>query len=210
MQLCFYAAGRMGVPPGPLQRGMLVLLQTLGPYLAERVAAPQDEGFAAWQASRWQREQQPALLSLDVGQGARSWQRLTRRLGEWCNVPLTAMILRLPEYGGFAALQLAFCRQLPTDSWAEISISYAAHLVLSAPCAAANPGSWGQQAWEHLHRALQPGMPGWPAACARFLHDHGGTLLRLHLVLFYLYGTYFQPAKRVTGGWGVGGCLGGC
>ncbi len=65
--------------------------------------------------------------------------------------------------------------------------------------AATTAGAWSQQARERAQQALQPGAPGWPAASARFLLDHGGTLLRLHLALFYVYGTYFQPAKRVTG-----------
>ncbi|GAB4816692.1 hypothetical protein N2152v2_003738 [Parachlorella kessleri] len=134
--------GRIGVPPGPLQRGLLVMLQAVGPYLAERVSAPQDEGFAAWQASRWQ-QQQGGEEAQGNGHGARQeagWRQVLRRLG-----------------------------------------------------------AWSQQARERAQQALQPGAPGWPAASARFLLDHGGTLLRLHLALFYVYGTYFQPAKRVTG-----------
>lgn len=52
---------------------------------------------------------------------------------------------------------------------------------------------------ERAQRALQPDSPGWPAATARFLTENAGTLLRLHLALFYVWGTYFQPAKRVSG-----------
>ena len=71
------ATGGAGLAPGTLRRGTLVLLQTLAPYLAERVALQQDEGFAAWQASRLQqqREQQHSEQQRQQqqreGQGAR-------------------------------------------------------------------------------------------------------------------------------------------
>lgn len=46
------ATGAVGAPPGNVRRGALVLLQSLGPYLAEKLAAPHDSEFAAWRAAR--------------------------------------------------------------------------------------------------------------------------------------------------------------
>lgn len=66
------------MPPGPLQRGLLVLLQAVAPYLAERISAPQDEGFAAWQAARWQHEAHEGAVDAGGGGG---WRVVTRRLG---------------------------------------------------------------------------------------------------------------------------------
>jgi len=58
-----------------------VLLQAVGPYLAERVSAPQDEGFAAWQASRvLQQQGQPQGDGRGDGQEA-GWRQVLRCLG---------------------------------------------------------------------------------------------------------------------------------
>ena len=46
------ATGAVGVEPVTLRRGTLVLLQTLGPFLAEKALAPRDDEVAAWQAAR--------------------------------------------------------------------------------------------------------------------------------------------------------------
>jgi peroxin-10 len=46
------AAGVAGAAPGRARRGALVLLQALGPYLAEKAVAPQHDELAAWQAAR--------------------------------------------------------------------------------------------------------------------------------------------------------------
>ena len=73
-------AGRVGVPPGPLRRAVLVLLQTLGPYIAERMAAPQDEGFAAWQAARWGQQGAPPPSSPSGASGGAL--QAARNLGE--------------------------------------------------------------------------------------------------------------------------------
>ena len=55
-----------------------------------------------------------------------------------------------------------------------------------------------QQLRCEVQRAAQPLARHVPAAAAA-LRDHGATLLRLHLALFYLYGAYYQPSKRAAG-----------
>ena len=127
-------AGAAGAPPGTARRGLLVLLQALGPYLADRLApADEDDGLAAW------RQAQAAAAAGRQQQSSAPPGPLQR---------LAAGVRRLREAVAAAA----------------------------APAAA------------HL-----------PAAGA-FLRDYGPTLLRIHLVLFYLYGRYYQPAKRAAGG----------
>jgi peroxin-10 len=73
------ASGAVGVPPGVVRRGSLVLLQSLGPYLAERAAAPQDDEFAAWQAARL-RAASPPPTRPEATSGSAALQRL-RHLG---------------------------------------------------------------------------------------------------------------------------------
>ncbi|PRW05841.1 peroxisome biogenesis factor 10-like isoform X1 [Chlorella sorokiniana] len=126
-------AGAAGAPPGTARRGLLVLLQALGPYLADRLAAPaeEDDGLAAWRQAQ-------AAAAAGRQQDSAPPSPLQR---------LAAGVQRLREAVAAAA----------------------------APAAA------------HL-----------PAAGA-FLRDYGPTLLRIHLVLFYLYGCYYQPAKRAAG-----------
>lgn len=46
------ATGSVGLEPGTMRRGALVLLQSLGPLLAEKALATRDDGLAAWQAAR--------------------------------------------------------------------------------------------------------------------------------------------------------------
>ena len=85
------ATGRLGAPPGAAQRGMLVLLQSLGPYLAERLAAPQpDDSFAAWQAERWQQQQQQQ----QQGQQSEGAAAQARWLLLWVRVRAAAQQLR--------------------------------------------------------------------------------------------------------------------
>lgn len=128
-------AGAAGAPPGTARRGLLVLLQALGPYLADRLAAPADEddGLAAW------RQAQAAA--------AAGWQQQS-------SAPPSPL------------QRLATGVQRLREAVAAAAAPAAAHL---------------------------------PAAGA-FLRDYGPTLLRIHLVLFYLYGRYYQPAKRAVGG----------
>ena len=131
--------GAAGVPPGPARRGLLVLLQAVGPYLADRLAAPQDDddGFTAWQAAQQQQEGQQREGQQQVHQPPALLQRVA-----------------------------AVARQLREGA---------------------------QQAAQPLTRHL-------PRATS-LLRDHAATLLRIHLALFYIYSLYYQPSKRVTGGW---------
>lgn len=63
-----------------------------------------------------------------------------------------------------------------------------------------------QQLRASLQRAAAPALRHLPAAAA-FVRDHAGTLLRIHLALFYLFGVFYQPSKRVAGGQGGQGLL---
>lgn len=50
-------------------------------------------------------------------------------------------------------------------------------------------------------RAAQqvPRSTAFPRQAARWLLQHGPLLLRIHVALFYLFGTYYHWEKRVTG-----------
>jgi peroxin-10 len=133
-------------PPGPTRRGVLVLLQALGPYLAERLAAPEDDGFAAWQQA------QAAARAESARQ-----QRQQRQQQQQETQPATAAALLLQRVAA-AAQQLAAATQ-------------------------------------HAARPVTRHLP----AAASFLTQHGGTLVRIHLALFYIFGLYYQPSKRVSG-----------
>lgn len=151
-------AGAAGVLPGPARRGLLVLLQAAGPYLADRLAAVGDDadgigdaGFAAW------REAQAAALA-----GAEQEQQ--RRQQQQQQQP-----------------------QQPHQQLLQRLVAVIATLRQAAA------------------QAVQPVTARLPAAAA-ILRQHGATLLRVHLALFYLYSRYYQPSKRAAGGWlGSGG-----
>lgn len=46
------ATGAVGAEPRTMRRGALVLLQSIGPFLAEKAVAPRHDEFAAWQVAR--------------------------------------------------------------------------------------------------------------------------------------------------------------
>jgi peroxin-10 len=129
--------------PGAARRGLLVLLQALGPYLAERLVTPEDDAFAAWQRMQAEARAQQAAAARHQRQNQQT------------------------DSSAAALLQ---------------QVSDAAHRLSSA-----------------TQHAVQPLTRHLPAAVA-VLKSHGPTALRVHLALFYLYGLYYQPTKRLTGG----------
>eukprot|EP00887_Chlorella_sp_A99_P001923 scaffold18.g1923.t1 len=134
--------GALGGRPVAARRGALVLLQALGPYLADRLAATQqDDDLAAWQAGLWQQQQQQRQQQQQEQQGEEPplWRRAL--------VAAQATARHAGEAASGAALTAA----------------------------------------RHFPRATV------------LLQEHWASLLRLHLALFYLYGTYYQPSKRATG-----------
>ncbi|KAL4428030.1 hypothetical protein ABPG75_002119 [Micractinium tetrahymenae] len=137
-----------GTLPGAARRGLLVLVQAAGPYLADRLAAAapageadeEEDGFAAWrraqaEAAAAQRQQEQQGRQQAVGQP-----------------------------------------QLLLQQAAELA----------------------QQLRAAAQRAAAPVLRHLPVAAA-LVRDHAGTLLRIHLALFYLFGAYYQPSKRVAG-----------
>lgn len=137
--------------PGPARRGLLVLLQAVGPYLADRLAAAapaeegeEEDGFVAWRRAQAEAAAAAAQQQRQEQQGQEAPPGRPRQLVQ--GAADLAQRLR-------ATLQLATApalRRLPT--------------------------------------------------VAAFVRDHAGTLLRLHLAMFYLFGAYYQPSKRATGG----------
>lgn len=136
--------------PGPARRGLLVLVQALGPYLAERLAAPPDDEFTAWQQAQ------------AAARAAAACQQQQQHGGQHAPSQAALLMQRL------AASSSRF--------------------------------------WAAATRAAEPATRHVPAAAA-WLRQHGGTLLRIHLALFYVYGLYYQPSKRVAGAMLLGGAL---
>ncbi|EFN58371.1 hypothetical protein CHLNCDRAFT_16970, partial [Chlorella variabilis] len=134
-------AGTAGAPPGAMRRGLLVVLHSLGPYLADRLAAPEDDGFAAWQQAQADAHPNATAVALQ------HHEQQTVTTG-------AALLQRL--------------------------------------------ASAGRQVAGAVQRASQPVTTHLPAATA-FLKVHGTTVMRIHLALFYMYGLYYQPVKRVAG-----------
>ena len=142
-------AGTAGAPPGAMRRGLLVVLHSLGPYLADRLAAPEDDGFAAWQQAQADAHANATAVALQ------HHEQQTVTTG-------AALLQRL--------------------------------------------ASAGRQVAGAVQRASQPVTTHLPAATA-FLKVHGTTVMRIHLALFYMYGLYYQPVKRVAGWWWFCGAL---
>lgn len=136
--------------PGPARRGLLVLLQAAGPYLADRLAAAapaeegeEEDGFVAWRRAQ-----------AEAAAAAQQQQR--------------------QEQQG---------QEAPPGRPRQL-VQGAADLA--------------QRLRATLQLATTPALRCLPTVAA-FVRDHAGTLLRLNLAMFYLFGAYYQPSKRATG-----------
>uniref|UniRef100_A0A1D2A7M6 RING-type E3 ubiquitin transferase n=1 Tax=Auxenochlorella protothecoides TaxID=3075 RepID=A0A1D2A7M6_AUXPR len=114
------SSGGRGLPPSPLQRGALTLLQSLGPYCLERLGAPVDEEAEAWRrlrqsaqlAARADEERETEDTHRGASPARRAWAALARRVREALRAAqgaagslaerpaMVALLSTLREHGG--------------------------------------------------------------------------------------------------------------
>lgn len=178
--LLFHAAGPIGVAPAATQRTLLVLLQTLVPYLAQRVAAAaaaaapvqpsQERGSYSEYASSSAALGEPPSPTPDPALLAAAAEH---RLG-----------LGSPEGAPAASIGSAVGarEQLGggTSAWAAAAAAAGHRVYAAGSRVSAAAGAEGRRAWT--------------VAAA-----HAPEAVRLHLALFYFFGVYYHWAKRATG-----------
>ena len=171
--IAWCAAGPVGVAPGRAQRTLLVLLQTLVPYLAQRVAAA--TAAAALQAEG---ERQAAAAQGSTPDPALLATAAERRQ-DAAHTGFSDSVADGPEptdRPGAAQDSSG----APTGAWAaamESRVHRASVLGSRVSTAAA---AEARRAWAALS-------------------GYAPEAVRLHLALFYFFGVYYHWAKRATG-----------
>jgi hypothetical protein len=181
-QLLFDSRG----PVTPSMRAALVLLQSVGPYAAERAAAALGRAGGGWGGD--------GDDSGGDGWGGGGWGT-PRRVGGGSESGSDAAA-ESEEDGGEEEEPGTTGRGGEAASWA-VQQWWRQQLRHLRPARARR---W----WRRLQRRAA-GAPAWRAARAALsdrwpqLCAAGALLGRLHLALFYLYGTYYHWEKRLAG-----------